>query len=588
MASLKDISVVVEGGTETRAIRSGEKYVTAQGFTAIKDGQKQSAASAGMVRATGRKPAWIRAQLPVGAGFGAVKDIVHEHRLATVCEEAKCPNIGECWNAGTATIMLMGAVCTRACRFCSVDTGNPRGWLDEEEPENTARSVELMKLKYIVLTSVNRDDLPDGGAAHYAAAIRAIKRRTPHVAVEALTPDFQGVMRDVEVVVDSGLEVFAQNVETVKRLTHPVRDPRASYEQTLAVLGHAKKYKPSVLTKTSLMLGLGETDEEIAETMDDLRAVNVDLLTLGQYLRPTVHHLEVQRFVTPAQFDQYRAWALAKGFRECVAGPLVRSSYRAEQALAGNNAGISNGAGPGNRDKSMAASAGNSSAVDLSRFPGPAPFEAPAVKYLGRAEYDPTWREMQRITDTRDANTPDEIWLLEHPPVFTLGLNADSSHVLAAGDIPVVKIDRGGQVTYHGPGQLVVYPLIDIRRAGFGVRDLVTALERAVITYCASLGITAECRKNAPGVYVDGRKIASVGLRIRRGASYHGLAFNVNMDLEPFQRINPCGYAGLQMTQLADLGHTGASVESVGEAFAPFLTGALEDLRARKPESLAV
>jgi lipoic acid synthetase len=580
MASLKDISVVVEGGTETRAIRSGEKYVTAQGFTAIKDGQKQRAASAGIVP-TGRKPAWIRAQLPVGAGFGAVKDIVHEHRLATVCEEAKCPNIGECWNAGTATIMLMGAVCTRACRFCSVDTGNPRGWLDEEEPENTARSVELMKLKYIVLTSVNRDDLPDGGAAHYAAAIRAIKRRTPHVAVEALTPDFQGVMRDVEVVVDSGLEVFAQNVETVKRLTHPVRDPRASYEQTLAVLGHAKKYKPSVLTKTSLMLGLGETDEEIAETMDDLRAVNVDLLTLGQYLRPTVHHLEVQRFVTPAQFDQYRAWALAKGFRECVAGPLVRSSYRAEQALAGNNAGIKNGdipRFPANGDAPAAAGAGLGKVASA----------APSVKYLGRVDYEPTWREMQRFTDTRDANTPDEIWLLEHPPVFTLGLNADSSHVLAAGDIPVVKIDRGGQVTYHGPGQLVVYPLIDIRRAGFGVRDLVTALERAVIAYCASLGITAGCRKNAPGVYVDGRKIASVGLRIRRGASYHGLAFNVNMDLGPFQRINPCGYAGLQMTQLADLGHTGASVASVGEAFAPILTGALEDLRARKPESLAV
>jgi lipoic acid synthetase len=340
MASLKDIPVV----TESRAIRSGEKYVTPQGFTAIKDGQKQRGASA---PATGRKPSWIRAQLPVGAGFGAVKGIVSEHRLATVCEEAKCPNIGECWNAGTATIMLMGAVCTRACRFCSVDTGNPRGWLDAEEPENTARSVELMKLKYIVLTSVNRDDLPDGGAEHYAAAIRAIKRRTPHVAVEALTPDFQGVLRDVETVVDSGLEVFAQNVETVKRLTHPVRDPRAGYEQTIAVLAHAKKHRPEVLTKTSLMLGLGETDEEIAATMDDLRAANVDLLTLGQYLRPTVHHLEVQRFVTPAEFDQYREWALAKGFRECVAGPLVRSSYRAEQALAGNNAGIKNGAEKG-------------------------------------------------------------------------------------------------------------------------------------------------------------------------------------------------------------------------------------------------
>jgi lipoyl synthase len=582
MASLKDISVVVEGGVaESRAIRSGEKYVTAQGFTAIKDGQKQRA---GMVPATGRKPSWIRAQLPAGAGFGAVKGIVHEHRLATVCEEAKCPNIGECWNAGTATIMLMGAVCTRACRFCSVDTGNPRGWLDEEEPENTARSVELMKLKYIVLTSVNRDDLPDGGAGHYAAAIRAIKRRTPHVAVEALTPDFQGVMRDVEVVVDSGLEVFAQNVETVKRLTHPVRDPRASYEQTLAVLEHAKKYKPSVLTKTSLMLGLGETDEEIAQTMDDLRAVNVDLLTLGQYLRPTVHHLEVQRFVSPAEFDKYREWALAKGFRECVAGPLVRSSYRAEQALAGNNAGISNGAGPGNRDNPVAATSITTPTAELSRFPGP----APAVRWLGRVDYEPTWREMQRITDTRDANTPDEIWLLEHPPVFTLGLNADASHVLAAGDIPVVKIDRGGQVTYHGPGQLVVYPLIDIRRAGLGVRDLVTALERAVIDYCASLGITAECRKNAPGVYVDGRKIASVGLRIRRGASYHGLAFNVNMDLEPFQRINPCGYAGLQMTQLSALGEPDANVESVGQTFAPFLTRALETVRQGNPKSCAV
>ncbi len=556
MASLKDIPVV----TESRAIRSGEKYVTPQGFTAIKDGQKQRAGN--VPPPTGRKPAWIRAQLPVGAGFGAVKDIVHEHRLATVCEEAKCPNIGECWNAGTATIMLMGAVCTRACRFCSVDTGNPRQWLDEEEPENTARSVELMKLKYIVLTSVNRDDLPDGGAGHYAAAIRAIKRRTPQVAVEALTPDFQGVLRDVETVVDSGLEVFAQNVETVKRLTHPVRDARASYEQTLAVLEHAKKHKPEVLTKTSLMLGLGETDEEIAQTMDDLRAVNVDLLTLGQYLRPTVHHLEVQRFVTPAQFDQYREWALAKGFRECVAGPLVRSSYRAEQAVSGLT--------PTKENVAEAAPSVKGNGA------GPAPI----VKYLGRVEYEPTWREMQRITDTRDANTPDEIWLLEHPPVFTLGMNADPGHVLAAGDIPVVRIDRGGQVTYHGPGQLVVYPLIDIRRAGLGVRDLVTALERAVIGYCASLGITAECRKNAPGVYVDGKKIASVGLRIRRGASYHGLAFNVNMDLEPFGRINPCGHAGLQMTQLTAQGQPGATVETVGRAFVAFLTSALQDLRA--------
>ena len=574
MPSLKNIPVV----TEQRAPRSGEKYVTPQGFTAIKDGQKPRAADTPSARVG--KPRWITAPAAAGAGFSAVKGIVREHRLATVCEEAKCPNIGECWNAGTATIMLMGAVCTRACRFCSVDTGNPRGWLDAEEPENTARSVELMKLKYIVLTSVNRDDLPDGGAAHYAEAIRAIKRRTPEVAVEALTPEFQGVMRDVETVVDSGLDVFAQNVQTVKRLTHPVRDPRAGYEQTIAVLAHAKQYKPSVLTKTSLMLGLGETDEEIAQCMDDLRAANVDLLTLGQYLRPTMHHLPVQRFVTPAEFDKYRQWALAKGFRECVSGPLVRSSYRAEQALAGNNAGLGGG---GVREglSGLREPAADASVSD-SRNPDNPSLTPPIIRWLGRVEYEPTWREMQRITDTRDEKTPDEIWLLEHPPVFTLGLNADAGHVLAAGDIPVVKIDRGGQVTYHGPGQLVVYPLIDIRRAGLGVRDLVTALERAVIDYCATLGITAECRKNAPGVYVDGRKLASVGLRIRRGASYHGLAFNVNMDLEPFQRINPCGYAGLQMTQLADLGQPDATVEATGRAFAPFLERALASLRKPK------
>ena len=203
------------------------------------------------------------------------------------------------------------------------------------------------------------------------------------------------------------------------------------------------------------------------------------------------------------------------------------------------------------------------------------------MKWLGRVPYEPTWRAMQQFTEQRDADTPDELWLLEHEPVFTLGMNADAGHVLNAGDIPVIKIDRGGQVTYHGPGQLVVYPLIDIRRAGLGVRDLITAMERAVIEYCASLGIEAAIKQGAPGVYVSNSKIASVGIRIRRGSSYHGLAFNVDMELEPFQRINPCGYAGLQMTQLSELGHGGVSVESVGRTFAPFLTRALQDLRSK-------
>jgi lipoic acid synthetase len=334
MDSFKGIPLVGDA-----PVRSGEKYVTPQGFTAIRDGMKQNPVTSAARALTG-KPRWLKAPLAAGPGYDFVRRTVREHRLSTVCEEAKCPNIGECWNAGTATVMLMGAVCTRACRFCAVDTGNPRGWLDDEEPSNVADSVALMQLRYVVLTSVNRDDLADGGASHYAQCIRAIRLRNPQTAVEALTPDFQGVLPHVERVLDSGPEVFAQNVETVRRLTHPVRDPRAGYEQTLSVLAHAKRYRPQTLTKTSLMLGLGETDAEIIECMDDLRAADVDILTLGQYLRPTINHLPVERFVTPAQFEHYREAALARGFRECVAGPLVRSSYRAEQALAGNNVGL--------------------------------------------------------------------------------------------------------------------------------------------------------------------------------------------------------------------------------------------------------
>ena len=340
MSTLKDIPVVAEAAP----VRSGEKYLTPQGFAAVRDGIKapRGLSPHGPPRRPQRLPSWLRARAPSGPGFHHVRALVREHRLATVCEEAHCPNIGECWNAGTATLMLMGAVCTRACRFCSVDTGNPRGWLDAGEPENAARTVELLHLRYVVLTSVDRDDLPDGGAAHYAACVRAIKRRNPDTAVEALTPDFRGVLSDVATVVDSGIEVFAQNIETVRRLTHPVRDPRAGYEQTLAVLAHAKRHRPAVLTKSSLMLGLGESEAEIEATLLDLRAAGVDLVTLGQYLRPTVNHLPVERFVTPAEFDRYRGQALALGFLECVSGPLVRSSYRAEQALNRNNAGLDN------------------------------------------------------------------------------------------------------------------------------------------------------------------------------------------------------------------------------------------------------
>jgi lipoic acid synthetase len=327
MSKLTDIPVVVE---------SGQKYKTTQGIVAIKDGVK----SIGLPRERLAKPKWLRIVNHTTPAYTHVKEQVKEHRLSTVCEEAKCPNISECWSHGTATIMLMGAVCTRACRFCAVDTGNPHGWLDKDEPENTARTVALMNLDYVVLTSVNRDDLLDGGAKHYADAIRAIKMRCPRTKIEALTPDFQGNHKDVATLLDSGVDVFAQNVETVERLTHPVRDNRAGYWQTLDVLAYAKQYRPDVLTKTSLMLGLGETDEEIIQTMDDLRAKNVDILTLGQYLQPTKHHLPIERYVTPEVFTQLREVGLQKGFFEVASGPLVRSSYRADRIFKRDNLGL--------------------------------------------------------------------------------------------------------------------------------------------------------------------------------------------------------------------------------------------------------
>ena len=328
--------------SSSHSVPDGSKYVTPQGTRAVKGGIRPNAATG--VPDVHRKPPWLRVKLPSGAQYEAVHEIVRSHKLNTVCAESKCPNIAECWGRGTATLMLMGSVCTRACKFCSVSTGNPQGWLDPLEPLQVADAVALMGLKYVVLTSVDRDDLADGGAAHYAACVRAIRQRNPHTAVEALTPDFQGVLADVATVVDSGIEVFAQNIETVRRLTHPVRDPRAGYEQTLAVLAHAKRHRPAVLTKSSLMLGLGETEAEIHATLADLRAAGVDIVTLGQYLRPTLHHLPVQRYVTPEEFDRYRAEALALGFLECVSGPLVRSSYRADQALNRNNAGLDHAA----------------------------------------------------------------------------------------------------------------------------------------------------------------------------------------------------------------------------------------------------
>ena len=278
-----------------------------------------------------RKPDWLRLNHSFTPKFKEVKSIVKENHLNTVCEEAMCPNINECWSHGTATFMLLGDVCTRACKFCAVDTGNPRGRLDKKEPYKVAQSIKKMSLKYAVLTSVNRDDLADGGAKHYSNTIEAIKDACPGVMVEALTPDFEGKNKSISILLSSSLDVFAQNVETVERLTARVRDPRAGYQQTLNVLEKAKKLSPEVLTKTSLMLGLGETTKEIQSTMVDAYSVGVEILTLGQYLRPTLNHLPVERYIPPEEFLHYKNMANEIGFKEVASGPMVRSSYRADK-----------------------------------------------------------------------------------------------------------------------------------------------------------------------------------------------------------------------------------------------------------------
>lgn len=288
-----------------------------------------------------RLPPWLKTNIPVGKNYSRLKDDLRELKLATVCEEARCPNIGECWGGkegtATATIMLMGDTCTRGCRFCSVKTSRAPPPLNPDEPLNTALAVsKLWGLSYVVLTSVDRDDLVDGGAAHFAETISEIKRHKPEMLVECLTPDFQGDLSCVNKIVDAGLDVYAHNMETVKELQQGVRDHRANYKQSLAVLEHAKLRRETLVTKTSLMLGLGETDEQVEAVMRDLREAGVDCLTFGQYMQPTKRHLKVKEYVTPQKFKSWETRGNEMGFLYTASGPLVRSSYKAGEFFISN------------------------------------------------------------------------------------------------------------------------------------------------------------------------------------------------------------------------------------------------------------
>ncbi|MBI5517591.1 MAG: lipoyl synthase [Deltaproteobacteria bacterium] len=281
-----------------------------------------------------RKPPWLKVRAPGGERYAKIKGLLRTYDLHTVCEEARCPNVGECWAEGTATVMILGDVCTRGCSFCAVATGNPQGALDPREPEHTARALAALELDYVVLTMVDRDDLLDGGAAHVAATVRALRRRRPETLVETLVGDFQGRLEDVATVVLRGApDVFSHNLETVERLQRTVRDARCSQARTLAVLAHAKALAPARYTKSSLMVGLGETEAELLAAMRALRESGVDVLTLGQYLRPTARHHPVARYASPEEFAAWAREGYGMGFKHVASGPLVRSSYRASEAF---------------------------------------------------------------------------------------------------------------------------------------------------------------------------------------------------------------------------------------------------------------
>lgn len=277
-----------------------------------------------------KKPKWLRVKLPTGKNYKHVRKLVSDNKLHTICESGNCPNMGECWGEGTATFMILGNICTRSCGFCAVATGRPLP-VDWDEPEKVADSVRLMEVKHCVITSVDRDELPDGGSLIWVETVKAVRRKSPGTTMETLIPDFKGIEEQVQRIIDVAPEIVSHNIETVRRLTKEVRI-QAKYDRSLAVLKQLKE--GGMRTKSGIMLGLGETEEEVIQTMDDLRAVGVDIMTIGQYLQPTTKHLPVKEFVTPEQFEKYKQIGLAKGFRFVESSPLVRSSYRAEKHMA--------------------------------------------------------------------------------------------------------------------------------------------------------------------------------------------------------------------------------------------------------------
>lgn len=539
-----------------------------------------------------RLPSWLKMQRASGESYTLVKRLVEDNHLHTICTSGNCPNIGECWNAGTATLMILGDICTRSCKFCGTMSGKPMP-PDAGEPERVARAVKTMRLKHCVITSVDRDDLPDGGAAHWAETVRRIKEVNPAVTIETLIPDFRGNFPDIDRVIAAGPDVISHNIETVKRLTPEIRSV-AKYEVSLAVLRHIAAR--GVRAKSGLMLGLGETEEEVIEALNDLHATGCRIVTIGQYLAPSLEHIPVAEYITPEKFNEYRIKGLEIGFEFVESSPLVRSSYHAEKHVSRgasllNNQADANGkanrnltAGASDREGRHIIEASEAGSEQKNR----SDIDRPAMVIyddLGWSDYKETWDYQERFFNAKvsekgannhEANrTPDRLIFVEHNHVYTLGKSGSDQNLLLdyiqlkARNASFYRIDRGGDITYHGPGQLVGYPIFDLEAMKIGLREYIHLLEEAIIRCITRYGLTGGRLKGATGVWLDpedgtrARKICAIGVRASRYVTMHGFALNVNTDLSYFGHINPCGFTDKGVTSIEKETGKKASMDDV-------------------------
>ena len=488
-----------------------------------------------------RLPSWLKMQRASGENYTMVKRLVENNHLHTICTSGNCPNIGECWNAGTATLMILGNICTRSCKFCGTITGKPLK-PDENEPERVANVVKQLGLKHCVITSVDRDDLADGGSGHWAETIRKIRELNPDVTIETLIPDFQGRTEDIDKVIIARPDVISHNIETVRRLTPLIRSV-ARYDVSLKVLEYISS--KGIAAKSGLMLGLGETEEEVVEALHDLKSTGCSVVTVGQYLAPGLNHMPVKEYVTPGKFEEYRLKCLAMGFQFVESSPLVRSSFHAEKHVG--------------KDNKIAEGEGHTGLTKV------------LFDDLGLRDYKETWTYQEqffiakvREKGNNDKNrTQNRLIFVEHNHVYTLGKSGSEQNLLLdyiqlrAKDAAFYHIDRGGDITYHGPGQLVGYPIFDLEEMGIGLKEYINLLEESVIRCIARYGLKGERLPGATGVWLDpgvqrqARKICAIGVRASRHITMHGFALNVNTDLSYFNHINPCGFTDKGVTSIS-------------------------------------